>query len=130
MYGLYGQDDDDDSKIYEDLCSLRGPPKVQVVGATGWPLVWGENIAGTRRKVSHGIISFEAVYFCIDMCLFTGRQNQAFQFLDAMFITVFARQELCFRMTACRIPTPGMFNEACIQWKTQLSFCVHWHKCL
>ena len=88
------------------------------------------NIAGTRRKVSHGIISFEAVYFCIEMCLFTGRQNEAFQFFDAIFTTVFPRQELCFRTTACRVPIPGMFNEACLQWRTRPGFCVHVHKVL
>ena len=33
MYSMVCHDDDDDTKIYEDLCSLKAPPKVQVVGA-------------------------------------------------------------------------------------------------
>ena len=53
MYSMVCHDDDDDSKIYEDLCSLKAPPKVQVVGVVhDLPASTSSTFAGACGRTS------------------------------------------------------------------------------
>ena len=61
MYSMFCQDDDDNTKIYEDLCSLRGLPKAQLVS---WLLACSSSITGIQVSPLrlHRIISLKTYF--------------------------------------------------------------------